>query len=211
MRSISSFAQLLQRRYYEQIDKDGQDYLEYIISNAQRMADLINGLLNYERLGATEKKPEVVDIELVVKEVVEKLGNVINDKQVSVHARGLPKVLGYHAHFIQLFQNIIDNGIKFNQQEQKQIIVNAKTSDSWATITIQDNGIGISEKYKEKIFGVFEHLNGKDEYEGSGIGLAVCKRIVERLGGNIWVESEGDNGSAFSFTLPLAKEGVKPL
>ena len=206
LRSISGFAQLLQKRYNENLDQNGQEYLEYIVSNTQSMADLIHGLLDYAKLGATESKMEVVSIDKIVKEVVEKLSTTIEEKQVSVHIGELPPVMGYHAHYIQLFQNIIDNGIKFNKKKQKHIAISNTQSAGWATFTIQDNGIGISPRYKDKIFDVFAHLNTRDQYEGSGIGLAVCKRIVERLGGTIWVESEEGKGSAFKFTLPLPRE-----
>lgn len=206
LRSIASFTQLLQRRYGEYFDETAQEYFEFISTNTKSMTELIQGLLNYARLGSEEQPLQVVHINATVKEVVGKLDALIKEQNAEIIIDDLPSVMGFPAHMIQLFQNLIENGLKFNESKVKKIHISGNAQGKWALFSIQDNGIGIEEHYHEQIFEVFKHLNTRDKYEGSGLGLSQCKRIVERMNGRIWLNSKLGEGTTFSFTLPIVND-----
>ena len=189
LRTISSFSELLTRKYAEVLGEGGQSYLNLINSSAKRMSNLINDLLSYSRIGREPKK-ESVDCNTLLKEVMDDLKGVIEEAKPVFHIMNLPTINANRVGLYQLFLNLIGNAIKFRKEnEQLEIAVMAKRIDSQYEFCIGDNGIGIEENYLDRIFGIFQKLHNKDEFEGTGIGLASCKKIVEMHSGKIWVES----------------------
>ncbi|MBI1193291.1 MAG: PAS domain-containing protein [Bacteroidetes bacterium] len=212
IRTIISFAQLLQRRHGPSIDEEGQEFMEYIVQGSRRMEALITGLLDYSSLDSRGQKDlETVSVHEILEGVLRNLANQIQERQVEVIFGELPVVRGNAVQLGQLFQNLVSNGIKFNTSAQPMIRIEgevdpASGGDHWK-FSVRDNGIGIPEDGMDKIFGIFRRLHNRDEYEGAGIGLAVCKKIVERHGGRIWAESSPGEGTTFCFTLPKLVKG----
>lgn len=201
LRMITSFTQLLELHYGDKLDTTAKEYIEYATAGAKRMYELINSLLAYSRINKKEIDFKKVDINNVLDTVSKNLALKIREKQVKLTADPLPHVYGDQDQMVHLFQNLISNGIKFSR-ENPEIIVSSKISKHCCTFSISDNGIGIDRQYFDKIFQIFQRLHQREKYEGTGIGLAICKRIVERHGGRIWIESQPGNGSTFFFTLP---------
>lgn len=201
LRMITSFTQLLELHYGNKLDSTAKEYIEYATAGAKRMYDLINSLLAYSRINKKEIDFKKVDIKNVIDTVSKNLALKIKEKQVKLTTESFPYVYGDQDQLVHLFQNLISNGIKFSR-ENPEIIVRAKTSKLCTTFSISDNGIGIDRQYFDKIFQIFQRLHQREMYEGTGIGLAICKRIVERHGGRIWIESQPGKGSTFFFTLP---------
>lgn len=205
LRTIISYIQLLEERFHNQEDKEAKQYMDFIVSAGYRMRDLITGLLEYSRINRKEIEPQDVDCNLVLSEVLANLGNSIQENNVSIIVDQLPTISGNHFQMVQLFQNIISNAIKFKSLEREpKIKVSYKKSDGTHLFSIEDNGIGIEQKYATRIFEIFQRLHPLGEYPGMGIGLAICKKIVERHGGKIWLDSVPQSGSTFFFTLPIA-------
>jgi PAS domain S-box-containing protein len=201
LRAITGYLQLLDRKYSGKIDADADSYIKSAVSGAGRMRNLINDLLTFSRVESREKELKEIDMNNVFDTVLYGLGNAINESAASVTRTKLPSVMADETHMVQLLQNLIANGIKFRGADKPQIVVSAETKDKDIIFSVKDNGIGIEKEYFEKIFIIFQRLHSRDEYPGTGIGLAICKRIVESYGGRIWVESEPGKGSAFYFTL----------
>lgn len=202
LRTIHGFTQLLSERYKEQLDKQGQEFIGFVTDGANRMQTLIQDLLKYSRIQAQEVNPVPVNAEEVLNEILKHLRMAIEDKQTSITHDPLPIIQTDRSHFQHLLQNLITNAMKFHGPKPPHIHVSAEErSDGWI-FSVQDNGIGIGSEYFERIFLPFKRLHTREEYQGTGIGLAICKKIVERRGGRIWVESEAGRGSKFSFTLP---------
>jgi PAS domain S-box-containing protein len=208
LRMISSYLQLLQRRYEGNLDEKADKYIHFAIDGALRMQNLINDLLEFSRVTTRAEKPEPTDSELVLGQVLSGLELYIKENKATVSHDTLPKVVADSTQLVQVFQNLIINGIKFHSEETPKIRISAKKKASEWQFSVQDNGIGIDSQYSEKIFEVFKRLHKKEEYPGTGIGLAVCKKIVERHVGRIWVESELGKGSTFYFTLPINPDAV---
>jgi|GEM_PF-1247689 len=212
IRTIISFAQLLQRRHGPSIDEEGQEFMEYIVQGSRRMEALITGLLDYSSLdNRGQKDLQTVSAHDILEGVLRNLGTQIQERQVEVIFGELPVVRGDAVQLGQLFQNLVSNGIKFNTSEHPLIRIEGELDpssggDHWK-FTVRDNGIGIPDDGMDKIFGIFRRLHNRDEYEGAGIGLAVCKKIVERHGGHIWAESSPGQGTSFCFTLPKLVKG----
>ena len=205
LRMISSYLQLLQRRYQGKIDERADKYIYYAVDGAARMQVLINDLLEFSRVTTRANEPEPIDSEFVLNQVLSNLDLYIKQNKATVSHDPLPEVMADNTQLAQVFQNLIINGIKFHSEEAPKIHISAeKKANEWV-FSVQDNGIGIDPQYSEKIFEVFKRLHKKEEYPGTGIGLAICKKIVERHGGRIWVESELGKGSTFYFTLPISK------
>ena len=206
LRMVSSYTQLLAQRYENQLDDKAKKYIDYAVDGAVRMQTLINDLLAYSRLNTQGKTFEWIDSHAALGEALKNITGLIKEKKALVINDDLPIVQADSSQLIQLFQNLIGNAIKFRSVEPPRIWVSAiDFSDEWR-FAVKDNGIGINAEYAEKVFIIFQRLHTRSEYPGTGIGLAICKRIVERHGGRIWFESEKDNGCTFYFTLPKKKE-----
>jgi signal transduction histidine kinase len=202
LRMMTSFAQLLALKYKGQLDKTGEEYIDFIVGGAKRMYDLINGLLAYSRISRKEVAFSKVDINNVIETVKANLDIVIKERNCTIDYVNLPVIVSDRNQLIQLFQNLISNAIKFSRRNP-HITISAKKAKSEYIFSVKDRGIGIEPQYFEKIFEIFKRLNTRVEFEGTGIGLAICKKIVENHNGRIWVESEPSKGSVFHFTIPL--------
>ena len=203
LRMISSYLQLLQRRYQGKLDDKADKYIYYAVDGASRMQNLINDLLEFSRVTTRGREHEPTNCEFILNQVLSNLEIFIKENKATVSHGYLPEVIADYTQLIQIFQNLIINGIKFHSEEAPKINISAKKKESEWVFSVRDNGIGIEPQYSEKIFEVFKRLHKKEEYPGTGIGLAICKKIIERHGGRIWVESELGKGSTFYFTLPI--------
>jgi PAS domain S-box-containing protein len=201
LRMISSYTQLLSQRYQGQLDEKAQKYIAYAVDGAVRMQQLINDLLAYSRVNTRGQQPEPIDTNGLVGEVLRNLSVIIRESQAQVTKDELPTVRADPTQLRQLFQNLISNAIKFHSDAPVQVHISACDLGNAWRFAVKDNGIGIEAQYAERIFIIFQRLHTRQEYPGTGIGLAVCKRIVERHGGKIWFESEPGKGSTFYFTL----------
>ncbi len=201
LRMVSSYMQLLSRRYAEHLDEDAQDFIGFAVDGAQRMQMLIDDLLAYSRVGTKGAPLEPTDTEVALHRALSNLEVAVEEAGATVTSGSLPRVLGDTGQLVQLFQNLVGNGIKFSGEDRPRVEVEAtQIEDGWQ-FCVRDNGIGIEPQYRQRIFQLFQRLHTRDRYPGTGIGLALCKRIVERHGGTVWVESARDKGSAFYFTL----------
>jgi signal transduction histidine kinase len=201
LKTMSSLIDNLNKYYKNQLEGKGAKYLEFLSQSSERMQELILGLLEYSRIGK-ERLPEAVDCNLIVQEVIADLAKVISDTKAEVLVEHLPVVNGYKIELRQLFLNLISNALKFRKETESPVVkIGAKETNYQYTFTVEDNGIGIDEKFSNKIFIIFQRLHLRTKYPGTGIGLAQCKKIVELHGGKIWVNSELGRGSIFSFTI----------
>ena len=206
LRMVSSYTQLLEKRYKKQLDSDARDFINFAVDGANRMQRLINDLLSYSRLG-TERKPfKPTDCHSVLGKVLASLSTIIEKSHAMIANDDLPVVVADEGQLVQLFQNLISNAIKLHSKEQSRIHVSAKEKNDEWIFSIRDNGIGIESEFKDRIFVIFQRLHSKDLYPGTGMGLAICKKIVERHGGRIWFDSTPNKGSTFFFTIPKKEE-----
>lgn len=202
LRTISAFAGLLQSRFAEQLGQPEQEYLDFILQASHRMSALIKGLLAYAKLGA-DHKIEPIDCQQIVETVCQNLASRISQSGARLEIGQLPEVKGFEIGLQMLFQNLISNSLKFRQKEIPPVIkISCQEEGLYWIFCVEDNGIGIDPEFYQRIFNIFNRLHNQREYEGSGLGLAHCKRIVELLGGDIWLESEPGKGSKFYFSLP---------
>ena len=206
LRMVSSYLQLIERRYLDKLDEDGHEFMAFAVDGANRMQKMINDLLVYSRVTTRGKEFEFIDMDEILDKVLKNLEVSINENHTQINYEKLPKIKADPSQMSQIFQNLIGNSIRFKRQENPVININSDENEDEWIFTVQDNGIGIDPEYSEKIFEVFKRLHGKDKYPGTGIGLAISKKIVERHGGSIWVESELDKGSKFIFTIPKNPE-----
>jgi PAS domain S-box-containing protein len=202
IRMIKSYSQLFERKYMNTLDETAAGYLNYISDGASRMHQLVSDLLQYSRITTKVLPYEIVDCSVVIGEVLEDLKLIIHEEDAIIDIGKLPVLKGDRTQIRQLFQNFIQNAIKFRSEKRPEVKIISKKLDGFWQFTIKDNGIGIKSEYFEKIFVIFQRLHEKDRYPGTGIGLSLCKKIVERHGGEIHVESELGSGTAFTFTLP---------
>jgi PAS domain S-box-containing protein len=203
LRMVSSYTKLIEKRYEHLLDEDGKEFLHYIVNGADRMSRLIRDLLAFSRAGDLETaSSEEFEMAKVVENAIRNLESAIEESGALVTADSLPKVRGKEAGMAQVLQNLLSNSIKYRRDEPPRIHISARSQDSEWLFCIEDNGMGFDQADAERAFGVFKRLHG-NKYAGTGIGLAICKRIVERYGGRIWAESERGVGSRFYFTLPL--------
>ncbi|HNY01409.1 MAG TPA: ATP-binding protein [Bacteroidales bacterium] len=207
LRMISSFTQLLGKRYKSKLDADADDFIGFIVDGAARMQRLIQDLLSFSRINTRGDRFREVDMHLVLGEAVSNLQTLIGETGALVVNGDLPGVWGDYGQLVQLLQNLIGNGIKFHGDKPPRIEVTARQADHEWIFSVKDNGIGIESQYFERIFLIFQRLQSGNRYPGTGIGLAICHRIVNRHEGRIWIESEPGTGSTFHFTL---KEGKQP-
>ena len=204
LRMVASSTQLLARDYKDKLDTEAAEYIGFAVEGAKRMQMLINQLLNYSRVGAQPKPFEPVDCEKIFEAAVVNLRIAIDESRATLTHDPLPTVMGDDVQLLQVFQNLLANAIKFQRREHPQIHVWAEQKDGQWEFAVRDNGIGIDPRHHERLFGIFQRLHGREKYSGTGIGLAICKKVVEQHGGHIWVESAPGKGSTFYFTIPLA-------
>lgn len=202
LRKIKSYTDLLAKRYSGQLDEKADKYIAYITDGAVRMQGLITDLLTYSRVGEGELTKEATDLEAVLNQTLTDLSRAIDESNGFISADPLPTVNANPRQMGQLLQNLIANALKFQSEQPPQIQIRAVLHNQFWTISVQDNGIGMEPQNTERIFVIFQRLHTRQEYQGTGIGLAICKKIVERHGGQIWVESELGRGTTFFFTLP---------
>ena len=208
LRMVSSYTQLLARRYQGQLDAKANEFIAYAVDGANRMQGLINDLLAYSRVGTRGKAIEPTDCTAVLDQALANLKAAIEKSGAVVTHDPLPTVMADNLQLIQLLQNLIGNAIKFHVEKPPCIHVSAEQKGNEWVFSVRDNGIGIDPQYAERIFIIFQRLHTREEYPGTGIGLAICKKIVERGGGRIWVESELGKGSTFYFTIPIGGNGL---
>lgn len=201
LRMVSSFTQLLERRYKSQLDDDADDYIGFIVEGAKRMKNLIDDLLAFSRLNTDVREFEVILMEVVLDDVLINLKAAIKENNAQITHEPLPTLNGDPVQINQLLQNLIANAIKFHSHDPPKIHISAQDLGENLLFSIKDNGIGIDKRHQEQIFSIFKRLHTRQEYDGTGIGLSICKRIVERHGGKIWLESEPGRGSTFFFTI----------
>jgi light-regulated signal transduction histidine kinase (bacteriophytochrome) len=207
LRMVASYTQLLARRYKDKLDDDANEFISFAVDGATRMQVLINDLLKLSRVGTRGKAFAAIEADKLVDAAIANLDIAIREANAQVVREPLPKVFGDDTQLIQLFQNLIGNAIKFKKPDAVPTIrVGAvRIGRAWQ-FSVSDNGIGIGPEYFERIFVIFQRLHAKSEYPGTGIGLALCKKIVERHGGRIWVESQPGEGTTFHFTVPDREE-----
>ena len=202
LRMITSFTQLLEKRYNGQLDSDADDYIGFVVDGAHRMKDLIDDLLEFSRLNTEVREFELVIMEIALEDVLRNLKPAIKENNALITHDYLPNIIGDHVQIIQLLQNLIGNAIKFKGDNTPEIHISAQDRDNEWLFSINDKGIGIDKHHQKQIFSIFKRLHTREEYPGTGIGLSISKRIVERHGGQIWIESEIGKGSTFYFTIP---------
>jgi PAS domain S-box-containing protein len=202
LRMISSFLQLLEKKYHDSIDEKGREYIRFAVEGSLRMKQLINDLLDYSRVSTSKQNLEKVDIDLVMNDVLQNLSLQIKEKQAVIKADGLPSLpVADKTQMIQLFQNLLSNALKYSGSQQTQIEIAAiEQEDEWL-FSVKDNGIGFDEIFADKVFVIFHRLHNKSEYSGTGMGLAICKKIIDRHGGKIYANSVPGEGSTFWFTI----------
>jgi light-regulated signal transduction histidine kinase (bacteriophytochrome) len=208
LRMVTSYCGLLADEYGEQLDDDARDYLHFAVDGAIRMRALIDDLLDYSRVGWSAAPAVPVSLTEVFADAVRDVGPAIADAGADVSVGLLPVVRGDEAQLRRVAQNLLANAVKFRAEGRApQIAVTAVSSGSMVTVSVSDNGIGIPQQHRERVFVMFKRLHARDAYAGTGLGLALCKRIVEMHGGDVWVEEQPQGGSVFRFTLPLAVAG----
>jgi light-regulated signal transduction histidine kinase (bacteriophytochrome) len=205
LRAVNSYAQLIARKYQGNLDAKADKYIGYIMEGATRMQQLINDLLDFSRVGTRGKELKPTDCEAVLSQVRDNLKVAIAESNAVVTHEPLPTVMGDETQLIQLLQNLISNAIKFRREEPPRVHVSAVQREKEWAFEVRDNGIGMESEYFERIFMIFQRLHSRSEYPGNGIGLANCKKIVDRHGGCIWVESMPGVGTTFHFTIPQTR------
>jgi chemotaxis family two-component system sensor kinase Cph1 len=210
LRMVSSYAQLISRRYSGRLDKDADEFLGYAVDGAKRMQRLVDDLLSFSRVGTRGEPFRQVSLEVVLGQALDDLSVTLAESGGVVTHDPLPEVRADAPQVRQLLQNLIGNALKFRGAEPPQIHIGARRGPDGITISVHDNGIGIAPEYQEKIFVMFQKLHPRDRYPGTGIGLAICKKIVERHGGRIWVESMGQAGDGSTFFFTLSPNPVPP-
>jgi light-regulated signal transduction histidine kinase (bacteriophytochrome) len=203
LRMISSFLQLLERRYKDQLDEDANEFIGFAVDGAKRLDTMIMDLLEYSRVANKEIQFTDVDLVEVMDQIKSNLNILIKENSTQIIYDSLPIIRGDENQMVILLQNIIINAIKYRREETPKIRVSAEKNGDEFVFSVKDNGIGIDPQHLERIFTIFQRLHNHEEYEGSGIGLAIAHRIVHQHGGEIWAESQPGKGSTFYYTLPI--------
>jgi light-regulated signal transduction histidine kinase (bacteriophytochrome) len=206
LRMITSFLQLLERRYKDQLDEDANEFIGFAVDGAKRLDAMINDILVYSRVAKKERILTPVNLNVVLEQAYLNLKAAIEETEAELTHDPLPTLLLDEQLMIQLFQNLIGNAIKYRSEKTPQIHISAKKDLDQYVFTVQDNGIGISPQHLERIFTIFKRLHTKQEYEGTGIGLSIAQKIVQQHGGKIWAESKPGEGSIFYFSIPILPE-----
>lgn len=206
LRMISSYVQLLSRRYKGRLDDDADEFIDYAVEGTRRMQQLIGDLLAYSRVGTRGRPLSPTSLEEALSEALANLKLAMEESGAVVTHDELPMVLADKVQIVQLFQNLIGNAIKFRSEQSPRVQISARQNEREWTISVQDNGIGIDPQFHDRIFTIFQRLHGRDEYPGTGIGLTIARKIVQRHGGRIWLESEPGHKTTFYFTMPLERQ-----
>ncbi|MEC3982510.1 sensor histidine kinase [Amycolatopsis sp. H20-H5] len=209
LRKVASFCQLLQRRYQGHLDERGDQYIEFAVDGAKRMQILINDLLSFSRVGRRPGEPVVLDTGKLLADALGNLEPVIAETGAVFTHGELPEVLGESSLLTAVFQNLVNNALKFHGEQPPEVHVDAVREDANWVFSVTDNGIGIETEYAERIFVIFQRLHGRSTYPGTGIGLAMCRKIVEHHGGRIWLDTTSERGTRFRFTLPATLEPAR--
>jgi light-regulated signal transduction histidine kinase (bacteriophytochrome) len=202
LRAVAGFLSLLSKKHVDSFDDESKQWITHSVEGAQRMRSLINDLLSYARLETRGKAFEHIDTRKVLQQAQTDLKVAIEEADAEINVGDLPVVNGDNSQLTQLFQNLLGNAIKFRGSDKPKISISAVEKDEFWQFAIRDNGIGFDMEHAARIFVIFQRLQGREEYRGTGIGLALCKKIVDRHGGTIWAESEVGKGSTFYFTIP---------
>jgi signal transduction histidine kinase len=204
LRGIISFSQLLKRRYSNQLDKDANEYLDYIVKEGKRQFEQIEGLLNYLRTDQKEKDIQIIETDLIVDNILLSLKGVIHDKNILVYKKNLPQMKCDANDFEQVIYNIISNAFKFTPPTRQPVIhIDCQKEGEYYKFSVEDNGLGFDMQYHDQMFGIFKTLSSEDRQKGSGIGLSICKKIILHYGGKIWAEAIINKGTTFYFTFPI--------
>ena len=204
LRAIEAFSAFLAEDYSDKLDEEGQRYISVVRENAVRMRDLIEDLLRLSRIGRVQHDHTTISAEVLVEDVCRDLAFALEEKKVDLRVQpDLPVISCDEVHMKQVFKNLISNAVKFNDKPQPVVEVACRDDNGNYTFSIRDNGIGIDQQYHDKIFKIFQRLNRREDYKDTGVGLTICKKVVEAHGGTIWVEgSNPGEGTTFSFTIP---------
>ena len=202
LRMVSSFLQLIEKKYKERLDQKGHEYIAFAVDGAERMKGLILDLLEYSRVNTSKEERDEVNVNAIVTDLATLYKNALSETKGSLAFEALPIVHGSKTQIMQLFQNLVGNAIKYKSDHPPVIKISCKELDEYIEFSVADNGIGIDERFFNKIFIIFQRLHNREQYSGTGIGLAICKKIVDRHGGRIWLTSSPGKGSTFYFTLP---------
>ena len=206
LRTIASYAQLIERRYKGKLDPDADEFIEFMVNGASRMKQMIQGLLDYSRVGTRGHEFTEFNAEDALNYALNNLGSAVREVDAEIIHDELPVIFADKDQIVRVFQNLIGNALKFRREGiQPTIHISAKKEYNEYVFSVSDNGIGLEKQYSDQIFEVFKRLHAIGEYQGAGIGLSIVKRIVDRHGGHVWVESKIDIGSTFYFTIPIEK------
>jgi signal transduction histidine kinase len=210
LRKVASFTQLLQRRYAGQLDARADQYIEFAVDGAKRMQALINDLLAYSRVGRSDREPALVSSDAALTQARANLGEQIEATGATIETGHLPLVLAEMPLLIAVFQNLLSNALKFSGGKPPRVVITARRDEAFWLFSFSDNGIGIEPEYAERIFVIFQRLHERSAYEGTGIGLAMTRKIIEYFGGRIWLDTTVTEGTRFYFTLPMPEETMTP-
>lgn len=211
LRTITSFSQLIEARYKSHLDEDADEFIGYIVTSARRMTDLINGLLAMARLRRTGQPVDPVPFADIIGDAVSSLQVATRESGARITHGELPHLIVDRVQFLQVLQNLILNAIKYRSDACPEIEVSAERSEGYWTFAVRDNGRGFDSQFAERIFGLFQRLHGRESVEGTGMGLAIARKVVERHGGRIWADSTPGKGSTFYFSLPVSLEAAKEV
>jgi two-component system, chemotaxis family, sensor kinase Cph1 len=209
LRTIASFLQLLEKRYRGRLDEKADEYIDFVVDSAHRMGKLLDDLVEFSRLDWKPGRMKAVDCSVALEKAIYDLGTAIEESGAQLTYDPLPTVVADESRISRLFQNLVANAIKFRGKGKSRIHVSAKKKENEWVFSVRDEGIGLDPKFAERIFVVFQRLHTREEYEGTGMGLAMCKKIVKLHGGRIWVESAPGQGATFYFTLPVMETPPK--
>ncbi|GAA4926342.1 signal transduction histidine kinase [Nonomuraea thailandensis] len=208
LRKVASFTQMLEQRYGPQLDERATQYIHYAVDGAKRMQLLINDLLDFSRVGRVTGEKSEVDSGAVLDRALDNLSATLEDAEATVTRDELPRLSGNELQLTQLFQNLIENAVKFRSEEPPRVHIGARRDGEMWEFSCSDNGIGVEPKYADRIFLIFQRLHPRDVYPGTGIGLALCRKIVEYHGGQLWLDGDSDgHGATFRWTIPATGGG----
>jgi signal transduction histidine kinase len=210
LRKVASFSQLLQRRYAGQLDARADQYIEFAVDGAKRMQALINDLLAYSRVGRSDREPALVASDAALTQARANLAEQIEETGATIETGHLPLVLAELPLLIAVFQNLLSNALKFSGGKPPRVVITVRRDEPFWLFSFSDNGIGIDPEYAERIFVIFQRLHERNAYAGTGIGLAMTRKIIENFGGRIWLDTAFTDGTRFCFTLPMPQETMTP-